>query len=209
MFLLSSFFLFFAEVPVRAQNCPSHVTALDTVQSAIADLEQGQNCLNAALLGLQFGQPDRSNAGLERKIQGLQDKLKQLESDNIDLKLEILNLQDRHKQTELDLHTAETKIETLEDRLKSDEHMIEVMPLLLAPASKPKPAVNKPKTSSGSEGKAPTAKELQAAPASKPQASVNKAKLPQGREGVATAPISKPKAPASKPKPTVDSPKDQ
>lgn len=149
VFLLSCLFLLVAGVPVRAQSYPSHITAFDTVQSAIAELEEGQRCLNSHLAELWIRQPDTSNAHLEPEIKDLQDKLKQLESDNTVLELKILNLQDKLKQTELDIQTANLKIATLQDQVSANlKHMEEEFTALLMarrPVSSTKTGVSKPK----------------------------------------------------------------
>jgi septal ring factor EnvC (AmiA/AmiB activator) len=131
-FLLSGVFVFFAGVPVWAQDCGHGILWNHDEQNVIDDLEQRQDCLN-------------------KKLQS---------QDNDYPKIEIYDLQDKLKQTELDLHSAETKIETqeaslhlIERRLAMAEDEIEWLTprrsAFKTPASKPKAPVNQPKAAAG------------------------------------------------------------
>ena len=161
-FLLSSVFVFFAGVPIWAQDCGHGIMWNHDEQSVIDDLVKRQDCLNA-------------------KLQ---------DNDSSYLKIEIYDLQDKLKQAELDRHTAEIKIEDLqaslhliERRLAMAEDEIEWL-TPKAPASKLKAPVAKatphfipdaPSTTPHPASKKPDA--------SKPKTPVNKPPL-----GTSTAP---------------------
>ena len=121
-FLLSSVFVFFAGVPIWAQDCGHGIMWNHDEQSVLDDLVKRQDCLSA-------------------KLQ---------DNDSSYLKMEIYDLQDKLKQVELDRQTAETKIEDLqaslhliERRLAMAEDEIEWL-TPKARASKPKAPVAKP-----------------------------------------------------------------
>lgn len=165
-FLLSSVFVFFAGVPVWAQDCGHGYFWNRDEQSAITDLEKRQDCLNA-------------------KLQ---------DNDSSYLKIEIYDLQDKLKQTELDLHTAETRIETLEASLHLIDRRLamaedEIQWLTpKAPASKPKAPVSKPTSGFIPDITATTPHPAgKKSDASKPKAPVNKPK-PAVKEGTAGGP---------------------
>ncbi len=139
-FFLSVFFLFFPGVPVRAQNCLSHQVAprtyFDTVQSAIAYLEEGQNCLES------------HNSDLELQILNLQDELKQTEFELHTAKTRIEALEDalrtdEHITQAMFLQAGKWKAAVKPESGTSSTKAPASKPK--APASKPKAPVNKPK----------------------------------------------------------------
>ena len=185
VFLFAGFAFLFAAVPAWTQNCNSHVTPFDTVQSAIAELSRGQDCLNLAVMNLK--RPETSD--VENKIQTLQKRIEDFHVDWLQSTASFTEnraIDNEHKISELELRlsTVETKLRMAEEtiqRLQLESSLQMPRHPARAAASKPKAAVSKPKA--------------------------NKPKIDDWQD-VATPRSSKPKGLVKKPTPTVDPPKD-
>jgi septal ring factor EnvC (AmiA/AmiB activator) len=177
-FFLSCFFLFFAGVSGRAQDCKDSFFSLNnSAESAINDLQKELSCLNEKIGGLDY-----------YRIYNMESDL-----DTAAKKIQTLTL---------DLETANTKIETLESRLTRAEDETQALRGELAIYSSLSSARTSRKASETAHG--PWEK-YQAAPQTAPHpesakpASSNP-KAPASKQ----APINKPKPTAKTIQPEVD-----